>query len=185
MEHFGTLTGLAEQLDLLYEHVIVIIKALIQHPNPDYRDAYYQLGNFICSLLFNSKHKIDAFVPEYRLNSNELNKNYFAILCDDQLIDETNKNDISFLHNAVYELTTQKDLLVKCESIFKISNMVVSLLSINESMFDLQFICYVILKRLYFIFPQHRESIEDNLAMILVNLVLFTDSGNVFIIFAF
>lgn len=168
---------------MLYEHVIVIIKALIQHPNQDYRDAYYQLGNFICSLLFNPRHKIDAFIPEYRLNSNELNKNYFAILCDDQLIDETNKNDISFLHNAVYELTTQKDLLIKCESIFKICNMVVSLLSINESMFDLQFICFVILKRLYFIFPKYRENIEDNLAMILVNLVLFKDCGNVILYF--
>jgi len=179
MEYFGTLNGLSEQLDLLYEHVIVIIKALIQHPNPDYRDAYYQLGNFICSLLFNVKFKLDAFIPEYRINTSELNKNYFAILCDDELIDETNKNDISFLHNTVYELTTQKELLIKCESIFKICNMVVSLLSINESMFDLQFICFVILKRLYFNYPQFRESVEDNLAMILVNLVLFKQNGNV------
>jgi len=179
MEHFGTLNSLSEQLDLLYEHVIVIIKALIQHPNPDYHDAYYQLGNFICSLLFNPKHKIDAFIPEFRFNLSELNKNYFAILFEDKPIDETDKDDISFLHNAVYELTTQKDLLVKCESIYKICNMVVDLLSINESKFDLQFICFVILKRLYFIFPKHRESIEDSLAMILVNLVLFKETGNV------
>ena len=96
MEQFGTLNGLEEQLDLLNEHVIVIIQALIQHPKQEYHDAYYQSGSFICSLLFNPKNKIDAFIPEYRLNPNELNKNYFAIFCDDQLIDETNKNDISF-----------------------------------------------------------------------------------------
>jgi hypothetical protein len=179
MEHYGTLNGLSEQLDLLYEHVIVIVKSLIQHPNQDYHDAYYQLGNFICSLLFSVKFKIDAFIPEYRLNTNDLNKNYFAILCDDQLIDETNKNDISFLHNTVYELTTQKELLTKCENIYKICIMAVNFLSINENMFDLQFISFIILKRLYFTFPHHRETMEDNLAMILVNLVLFKQQENV------
>lgn len=179
MESFGTTASLNEQFDLLYEHVTTIIKSLIHQPNPDYREAYYQLGNFICSLLFSVKFKIDAFIPEYRVTKNELNKNFFMILCDDNIIDETNKNNISFLHGSVYELTTQKEILIKCENIFKICNMVINLLSINENFFDLQFICYIILRRIYFNFPQYRESIEDNLAMILVNLALHKDQGNV------
>lgn len=185
MESFGTTAGLSEQLDLLYEHVFVIIKALIQLPNPEFRDAYYQLGNFICSMLFSVKFKIDAFIPEYRINQTELTKNTFFIISDDKIVNESNKNQISFLHNCVYELTTQKDLLLKCESIFKICNMVINLLAINESLFDLQFICYIILRRIYFNFPQYRENIEDNLAMVVVNLVMYKDQGNVNFYFFF
>jgi hypothetical protein len=181
MESYGSTHGLTEQLDLLYEHVFVIIKALIQHPNPEFRDAYYQLGSFICSLLFSVKFKIDAFTPEYRVDKSALKQYHYFLMNDDQMLDESNKDSLSFLHNSIFELTTQKDLLVKCENIFKVCNMVISLLAINENMFDLQFICYIILRRIYFIFPQFRESIEDNLAMVVVNLALFKDQANVYL----
>jgi hypothetical protein len=48
-------------------------------------------------------------------------------------------------------------------------------MAIYENVFDLQFICYIILKRVYFNFPQFRNHIEDTLATILVNLCCFKE----------
>jgi hypothetical protein len=170
MEYFGNTVSLEEQFDLLIEKIPVIVKALIHQPNPEFKDAYFQIGNFICSMLFATKFKIDAYLPDYRLNPSELSKNFFFLLADDQLITEEHKDSVSFLHQSVYELTNQKDLLTKCENIFTICNLIVNTLSIYESIFDLQFVCYIILKRIYFTFPQFRKQIEDILAMSLVNL---------------
>lgn len=178
MESYGSTFGLPEQLDLLYEHVFVIIKALIHKPNPEFHSVYYQLGSFICSLLFSVKFKVDAYNSQYRLNKSDLTLNHYFLINNDELLDESNKDSLSFLHDTVYELTTQKDLLLKCENIFKICSLVVSLLSINENMYDLQYISYIILRRVYFIFPQYRSNIEDTLAMVVVNLALFKESSS-------
>jgi hypothetical protein len=176
MEAYGSTFGLSEQFDLLYEHVFVIIKALIHKPNPEYHSVYYQLGSFICSLLFSIRFKVDAFNSQYRLNKSDLGLNHYFLINNDELLDESNKDLLSFLHESVYELTLQKDLLLKCENIFKICSLVVSVLSINENMYDLQYISYIILRRIYYIFPQYRSNIEDTLAMVVVNLALFKEN---------
>jgi hypothetical protein len=175
MEQFGNTISLEEQFDLLIEKIPPIVKALIHQPNPEFKDAYFQIGNFICSMLFATKFKIDAYIPDYRINTSELNKNFFFLLADDSLIDSDNRESISFLHNSAYELTSQKDILTKCENIFTICNLILNTLSIYETIFDLQFVCYIILKRIYFTFPQFRKQIEDLLAMSLVNLCCFKE----------
>lgn len=179
MESFGNTASLEEQFDLLVEKVQVIVKAIIHQPNPEYKEAYFQLGNFICSILYATKFKIDAYLPDYRINSKDFSKNYFYIIAGDQLVDETSKYEISFLHNTVYELTTQKEILTKCENIFQICNLILNTLSIYENIFDLQFVNYIILKRIYFTFPQFKRNIEDLLAVTLVNLCSFTSQFEV------
>jgi hypothetical protein len=126
-------------------------------------------------MLFATKFKVDAFLPEYSINREELNKNFFFILANDELVDQNTKQYISFLHNTTYELTTQKDLLIKCENIVQICNLILNTLIIYENIFDLQFVCYIILKRIYFTFPQFRKNFEDLLAMNLVNLSSFKE----------
>ena len=103
----------------------------------------------------------------------DLINNSFFLINDNTLVDESNRDQISFLHNIVYELTTQKDLLVNCENIINICNLVINTLSIYETLFDLQFVCYLILKRLYFTYTQFRPQIEDTLAMVMTNLCQF------------
>jgi hypothetical protein len=174
MESFGNTASLEEQFDLLIEKVPAIVKAIIHQPNPEYKEAYFQLGNFICSILYATKFKVDAYLPDYRINSKDFNKNYFYLIAGDQLVDETSKYEISFLHNTIYELTTQKEILMKCENIFQICNLILNTLSIYENIFDLQFVNYIILKRIYFTFPQFKRNIEDLLAVTLVNLCSFT-----------
>ena len=44
---------------------------------------------------------------------------------------------------------------------------------IYESSFNCQYASYIIIKRLYFIFPQYRDKIEDLLPIILLNLLTF------------
>ena len=151
------------------------MKAIIHQPNPEFKDAYFQLGNFICSMLYATKYRIDSYIPEYRINKQEINKNFFFLFKDSTLIDETIKEELSFLHETVYELTTQKELLSNCENIYQICKMIVETLSIYENSFELQYISYLILKRIYFTFPQFRKNIDDNLSMILTNLCLFKD----------
>lgn len=173
MENFGNTASLEEQFDLLMDKIPPIIKAIIHQPNPEFKDAYFQLGNFMCSMLYATRFKLDASMPEYRLNSDELNKNAFFFLLADELIDETLKENAGFLHNVVYELTSQKEILTKCENIYNICNLILNTISIYENFFDLQFVCYIILKRIYFTFPQFRKNIEDTLAMNLINICNF------------
>lgn len=175
MENFGNTHSLEEQFDLLVDKVPAIIKSVIHQPNPEYKEAYFQLGNFICSILFATKFKVDAYLPDYRINTKDINKNFFLLFAGDELVDEYTKHHVSFLHNSIFELTTQKENLLKCENIFQICNLILNTLSIYDTIFDLQFVCYIILKRIYFTFPQFRRNIEDLLAVTLVNLCSFKD----------
>ena len=174
MEAFGQMSSLEEQFDILMEKVPSIVKAVIHQPNPDFKDAYFQIGHFLCSLLFATRFKIDANMMKYKVNLKELYLNYLFIVKDDILLDEHSKGALNFLHDYKYELTAQKDLLSRCENIFKLCILVINTLSIYENIFDLQFVCYIILKRIYFSFPQFRPQIEDQLSVILTNMCLFT-----------
>lgn len=109
-----------------------------------------------------------------------MNRNFLLIFKDDVLLDENCYEQISFLDNTYYELTYQKDLLENCESIIQLSNLIVNTLSIYENIFELQFVCYIILKRIYFTFPHFRKNIRDSLAMIIVNLCMFQEAVIIF-----
>ena len=60
METFGSTFSLDEQFDILLEYCPNIIKTAIYQPNPDYYRLYFQLGNFIISMLYTIKFKIYA-----------------------------------------------------------------------------------------------------------------------------
>lgn len=156
------------------DHAANVVKAVIHQPNPDYKDAYFQIGHFLCSMLYAYRFKIDANVNNYKLNKNELYLNYLFIIKDNILLDEHSKKALEFLHECKYELTSQKDLLIKCENILKICLLIINTLSIYEKIFDLQFLCYIILKRIFFTYPHFRKQIEDQLSVILSNLCLFS-----------
>lgn len=183
MESFGDTNSLDEQFDLLLEHGPQIIKAAIHRPNPENRKLYYQLGNFIISLLYSYKYRIDSsnIKKENQIQKDQKSKLFFLV--DSSLPEDSTSEkikiqinddvDLSFLNDSLYELTIQKDVLLQCENIVSICQLIVNTLSIYETIFELQYVCYLILKKIYFSFPQFKTQIEDLIALTLVNLCLF------------
>lgn len=126
-------------------------------------------------MLFATKFKINAHMPDYRLKKSDLTSNFFFLINNDQIVEENNKEQISFLHDIVFELTAQKDLLVNCENIINICTLVINTLTMYETMFNLLYVSYLIMKRIYFTFPQFRRHIEDSLAMVLADICQFKE----------
>ena len=77
------------------------------------------------------------------------------------------------MNEKKFELDEQKAFLLNYPNIFSISSTLISYLMIYESSFNCQYASYLIIKRLYFIFPQYRDKIEDLLPIILINLISF------------
>ena len=184
MESFSLMNSLDEQFDILVEKIPAIIKSIILKPNPEMKEAYFQLGHFLCSMLFNFSFILETDLTGYKLNSNlydknELNRNSLFFLKDETLMTQKSLYKFDFLNNIKYELTNQKELLVKCESIVKVCLQVIRTLCVYEKIFDLQYVCFVLLKRLYFTFPKYRNLIEDDLTLVLVNICLFTSQREV------
>ena len=180
MEAFGDTYSLEEQFDLLLEYCPMIIKAVIHQPNPENRKVYFQLGNFIVSMLYSYKFKISALLNRsntFPSSQTARTKTFYIIdpPSDNKPPVENNYTNMAFLHGTSFELTTQKDILLKCENLFSICNLIVNTLSIYESIFDLQYVCYLVLKKLYFTFPQFRGQIEDLISLTLVNLCMFVN----------
>lgn len=182
MEAFGDTYSLEEQFDLLFDYCPQIIKAIINKPNPENRKAYFQLGNFIISMLYSYKFKLSI---ETSMKTTSHSKSIFLLdLSSNNEKDKkkiqlykSNTNhsmiDLLFLKGKSYELTNQKDLLFKSENLFSICYMIINALCIYEDIFDLQFVSYLLLKKIYFIFPQFRDNIEDLIAYVLVNICCF------------
>ena len=176
--YFFRLKTLNEQFNLFCEYGYFIINSIVNKPNPCYIDLYYNAADFVISFVYNISYII-------KLNNNEdnddlnYNKNIFYLSDNDmdiQLENYENKNNpenLKFLMDKKYELDEQKTLLINYSNIFYISTTLISYLMIYESSFKCQYISYLIIKRLYFIFPQYRDKIEDLIPIILINLLSF------------
>jgi hypothetical protein len=81
--------------------------------------------------------------------------------------------DLSFLNNCLFELTDQKDILIKSENIIPICLLILNALIIYDKLFDLQYVCFLLLKKLYFLFPEYRKNIEDLITKNLINLCIY------------
>lgn len=157
---------------MIAEHLPAIVKSVIYQPNPEFKDAYLLLANCMNSLIYPTRYKIDAYFPDYRINKKEINKNFFYLYLGETMIDEFSKDKLSFLHDTLFDLTDQKEVLCSCENMFNICKMIVDTISIYENSFDLLISSFVILKRIYFAFPQFIGSIEDCLVLVLSNICL-------------
>ena len=178
--YFFKFSTLNEQFDLLCEYGHLILNSIINQPNPAYIELYYKTADFIISFIFNFFYVI-KIGNNYQTNIN----NFF--LCDnmdlnltdiqqlklDNLENIKKPENLNFLENKIFELDEQKDFLLNYTNIFSLCTTIVNCLVIYESAFNCQFSAYLILKRLYFIFPKYRNKIEDMLTTTLVNLVSF------------
>ena len=184
ISNFNNTYSIHEQFDLLFQYVTQIVKSLINKPSIDYKKAYFQLGNFITCMLYSIKFKV-KIENEENLQMNINSKSIF--LYDNIKEGEKEKenihlqnsntnnsmNDLSFLNNCLFELTDQKDILIKSEKIIPICLLILNALIVYDKLFDLQYVCFLLLKKIYFLFPQYRKNIEDLITKNLINLCIY------------
>ena len=182
--YFFRLKTLNEQFDLLCVYGYLIINAIMDKPNQSYVELYYKAADFIISFVYNFSYiiKIDKDKNNIYLNSNNfylsdnIDINKISNINDIKLDNFENLNNpenLNFLNEKKFELDEQKAFLLNYPNIFSISSTLISYLMIYESSFNCQYASYLIIKRLYFIFPQYRDKIEDLLPIILINLISF------------
>ena len=109
-------------------------------------------------------------------NADEEENNYKNVtyILDDKVITmEDLTKDFNFLEKKKFELTFQKELLELNEQIVEICLLYVDLIIQYDKIFPLQYISYLILRRIYFIFPQYIKSIKDKIIKALSNLSKF------------
>ena len=100
-------------------------------------------------------------------------KNVTYILEDKVVEMEDLNENFSFLEKKDFELTFQKDLLELNEQIVEICLLYVDLIIQYNRIFPLQYISYLILRRIYFIFPKYINNIGDKIIKALSNLAKF------------
>ena len=181
--YFFRLKSLNEQFDLLCIYGYLILNAIMNKQNPSYIELYYKMADFMLSFVYNFYYIIKL---EKNVNNNFNTNNYYLsdnidlnniLNYKDIQIEKyenyNNPENLKFLSDKKFELDEQKSFLLSYTNIFSLSSTLVSYLMIYESSFNCQYISYLIIKRLYFIFPQFRDKIEDLLPIILINLITF------------
>lgn len=175
---FSDTSCIEEQFNLLTTNVQHSLKALSIQPNPDSKEAYFQFGNFLFSMLFNVSYILDTNISFYSLKPN-LNDHSLFFVHHNSLIDKEKQELINKYNNGKYQLVgIQKDGQEFTDELFRLCLQFLSLISNFDKIFDLQYVSYLILKRLYFIFPYFRKHIEDLISFVLVNVCLFTEKHN-------
>ena len=182
--NFFKLKSLYEQFDLLCEFGYLILNAIMNKANPSYIEIYYKTADFLIYFVYNfyyvikikeQKNNINFNINNFFLGDNMninnlLDKNDIKL---DNFENFNNPDNLNFLNDKKFELDEQKNFLLNYQNIFSISSILISYLMIYESSFNCQYASYIIIKRLYFIFPQYRDKIEDLLPIILLNLLTF------------
>ena len=182
--YFFRLKKLNEQFDLLCEFGYLILNAIMNKANPSYIELYYKTADFIIYFVYNFYYTIKINKQNKDINFNT-NNFYLSDNMDINNILENkdikldiytnlnNPDNLNFLKDKKFELDEQKSFLLNYPNIFSISSILISYLMIYESSFNCQYASYIIIKRLYFIFPQYRDKIEDLIPIILLNLLSF------------
>ena len=191
--YFSKLNSLNEQFELLCLFGEDIIKAVISKPNPILIETYYKLCYFFISFLYNFLYKIklSPFENETKaniddLNINKLNEQYYILDSMEENIEIPDNlyvtqyqgkeyHNMKILNQALYELDSVKKILLKHTRIFSLATSLLNCLILFQDSFKAQFACFLILKRLYFIFPKYLNEISDLIVTNLINLISFNE----------
>ena len=176
----------SEQFELLYISGPDVLINLLKDPSEEYRNAYLKFGNLLCTLCYCNRFIVQAYpvvseIPSSQSENNEdenSNKekekipNNVTFIFNDKLVKED--KELEFLHNKPYELTFQKEILELNEKIIEVCLLYINTVIKFEKIFPLQYICYLILRRIYFNFPSYKPEIGENIVLVLSNLCKFT-----------
>ena len=176
----------SEQFELLYITGPDVLINLLKDPSEEYRNAYLKFGNLLCTLCYCNRFIVQAYpvvseIPSSQSENNEDENshkvkekipNNVTFIFNDKLVKED--KELEFLHNKPYELTFQKEILELNEKIIEVCLLFINTVIKFEKIFPLQYICYLILRRIYFNFPSYKPEIGDNIVLVLSNLCKFT-----------
>ena len=186
--YFSKLNSLNEQFELLCLFGDDIIKAIISKPNPILIDTYYKLCYFFISFLYNFFYKINLGTSEEEINLNpdELNKQYYILDSMEENIEIPDNlyvtefqgkeyHNMKIMEQTLYELDNVKKILLKHSRIFSLAISILNCLILFQDSLKAQFACFLILKRLYFLFPKYLNEINDLIVTNLINLLSFNE----------
>ena len=190
--YFFKLNSLNEQFELLCEYGQDIIKGIISQPNPSLINVYFKLSYFFISFLYNFIYKIKLNPNENNLNLNDedikrLNEQYYILDSMEENIELTENlyvtkfhgkeyHNMKFLEKTLYEFDDDvKNILLSHTTIFSLCKSILDCIILFEESFKSQFACFLMLKRLYFIFPKYRNELEDLITTSLINLIAFDE----------
>ena len=176
----------SEQFELLYISGPDVLINLLKDPSEEYRNAYLKFGNLLCTLCYCNRFIVQAYpvvseIPSSQSENNEDENshkvkekipNNVTFIFNDKLVKED--KELEFLHNKPYELTFQKEILELNEKIIEVCLLYINTVIKFEKIFPLQYICYLILRRIYFNFPSYKPEIGENIVLVLSNLCKFT-----------
>jgi hypothetical protein len=112
-------------------------------------------------------------IPGENEEEEELPKNITLILEDKKINIEEMNEKFDFLEKKNFELTFQKEILELNEQIVEICLLYVELIIQYDKIFPLQYISYLILRRIYFTFPKFIPNIGDKIIQAITNLSKF------------
>ena len=191
--YFSKLNSLNEQFELLCLCGEDIIKAIISKPNPILIDTYYKLCYFFISFLYNFFYKIKLSPFEDGTNSNmddlnisKLNEQYYILDSMEENLEIPDNlyvtkfhgkeyRNMKIINDTLYELDSVKNILLKHTAIFSLAISLLNCLILFQESFKAQFACFLILKRLYFIFPKYINEIRDLIITNIINIISFDE----------
>jgi hypothetical protein len=154
-----------EKYELINEYSGQILINLFRDISDDYTNLYYKIGKILYNLLISDKFIITE--------NNEIeieNKNQKINLIYNDYLLNTIKDFYILLPYKNYEFYFQKDIIYFIEKIVNISITFLTVIIKFDENFELQYISYIILKRIYFIFPKYRKEINEYIPIVLNKL---------------
>ncbi len=163
IEFFNKIS-LFEKYNFFIEYAGEILVNLFKNISYDYSISYLKLGYILINLLIPNN-----FIMTANFNSDDNNNKNLNYIYNDYLIDNL-EDFFVLLPYKNYEFYFEKDINYLIEKIIEISITFVSMvIKFNED-FDIQYISYLILKKIYFSFPNYRNEIREYIPNVLNNL---------------
>ena len=143
--------SLFEKYDFFIEYAGEILVNLFKNISYDYSISYLKLGYILINLLIPNN-----FIMTANFNSDDNNNKNLNYIYNDYLIDNL-EDFFVLLPYKNYEFYFQKDIMYFISKIVDISITFLTVIIKFDENFELQYISYIILKRIYFIFPKYRN----------------------------
>lgn len=124
-------------------------------------EKFLEFGDILMAMLFT-----EATVVLYQnSNDNEQTNVMQFYNCSQQ--------DIPFIHRQSFTLTTTKDIQFLKEQIIPLALAFIQKFSAIEDGFDIQYICFMLLRRLYLLFPTYSSKFSGLLAKVAFTICTF------------
>jgi hypothetical protein len=163
IEYFNKIS-LLEKYDFFIKYAGDILVNLFKNISYDYSISYLKIGYILINLLIPNN-----FIMTANFNSDDNNNKNLNYIYNDYLIDNL-EDFFVLLPYKNYEFYFQKDIIYFIEKIVNISFTFLTVIIKFDENFELQYISYIILKRIYFIFPKYRKEINEYIPIVLNKL---------------